>query len=83
MRIATSEREPLGDETLKREQEKAEEYVNAPERITLSSLKVVMKSTHDTHLITYNDGKWSCSCDFFLLHETCSHVMATGSIFHG
>jgi len=76
----TEEIEPLGDEELERKQAKAEAYASEPGRFTLFSLELEMKSTHGNRLITYDDGKWSCSCDFFLKYETCSHVMATGRI---
>ena len=74
------EREPLGDDALKREQEKAEEYASQPDRIALFSMELEMKSTHDNRLILYNDGEWDCTCDFFQAYATCSHVMAMGRI---
>ena len=79
---ATSEigGELLSDEALQAKQAKAEKYASEPERVTPLSLEFEMESTHGNRLITYDDGKWSCSCDFFLKHETCSHVMAVGRI---
>ena len=74
------EGEPLTDEALQAKQAKAEKYASEPERVVPLSLEFAMKSTHGNRLITYDDDTWSCSCDFFQAHETCSHVMAVGRI---
>jgi hypothetical protein len=70
----------LGDEALKRMQEKAETYAAQPKRVTPFCFEFEMASTHGNRLVTYDDDKWECSCDVFKVHETCSHVMAVGRI---
>jgi hypothetical protein len=72
--------EILSGEELERKQAKAEAYAAQPERVTPLSFDFEMQSTHGSRLITYDDDKWGCSCDFFQVHKTCSHVMAVGRI---
>lgn len=55
---------------------KAERYATEPDRFRVSSLSVAMRSEHGDRVVGYDNGKWSCTCDFFDQHETCSHVMA-------
>src|SRR5947199_10233086 len=69
----TEEIEPLGDEELEQKQAKAEAYASEPERFLLFSLELELRAEHGNRLITYDDGTWSCLCDFFILHETCCH----------
>ncbi|HEV2371609.1 MAG TPA: SWIM zinc finger family protein [Streptosporangiaceae bacterium] len=35
-----------------------------------------MQSEHGDRRIALDGGVWSCSCDFFAQHGTCSHVMS-------
>jgi hypothetical protein len=65
------------DELLERKQAKAEKYASEPERFTLFSLELEMKSTHGNRLILYGNGQLSCNCEFFEEWGRCSHSMAT------
>ena len=39
--------------------------------------KIVISSDHGTRVVTkLNDGGYSCSCDYFKMKGTCSHIMA-------
>jgi hypothetical protein len=55
---------------------KAERYANEQSRFHVDSFQITMKSEHGDRLIGYDTGAWSCTCDFFAAHDTCSHVMA-------
>ncbi len=75
------EGEILSDEALQAKQKKAEMYASQPERITPLSLEFEVKAEHGNRLVTYSDdGEWTCVCDFFQQHQTCSHVMAVGRV---
>jgi len=65
------------DEAIQSKQTDAEAYAARPEIFTLFSLEVELKSTHGNRLIRYDDGTWSCTCNFFQEWGTCSHTMAT------
>jgi len=75
-----SEVKPSGDEALKPEQVKAEEYASKPERFTFHFVEVEVRGESGSHLVLYGDKNGSCECDFFKEHETCSHVMAVGRV---
>ena len=65
------------DGLIQAEQAKAEAYAAQPERFTLFSLELDIRTEDGNHLVLYNDGQWSCSCDFFKEWQTCSHTRAT------
>lgn len=55
---------------------KAKQYAEQPERIHFESLRVRMEGNHSEHAVEFDKGKWSCDCEYFKNHATCSHVMA-------
>ncbi len=59
-----------------RKMEKARQYAEQKERIAICSIKTTFRGNHSDHDVTFNDGKWSCSCEFFPGYGTCSHTMA-------
>lgn len=56
--------------------EKAKRYAQEPDRISFSKFTAEFKGEHDSYTISYKDGKWSCSCNFFIGWGVCSHTMA-------
>ena len=56
--------------------EKARRYAQEPERVTFTSLTADFHGGHNAHKVSYIEGKWQCSCDFFAQWGTCSHAMA-------
>ncbi len=59
-----------------RKMEKARRYAEQKERVSISSIKTTFHGNHSDHHVTFNEGKWSCSCAFFSGYGTCSHTMA-------
>jgi hypothetical protein len=70
----------MQDKQIQRKQEKAQGYALHPELFRMLDFKLQMKSTHGVRLITYSEGEWKCTCDFFRERSTCSHIMAAGRI---
>lgn len=64
------------DNGMIRKYEKAKSYAEERDRIHVQSLKVAFDGANNPHTVTYDEGKWHCDCEFFLLHERCSHTMA-------
>lgn len=64
------------DEDILKKRAKALRYATEPERYQLSAICVQMTSEHGTRHISYRDGKWSCTCEFFEVHNLCSHTLA-------
>jgi hypothetical protein len=56
--------------------EKAKRYAQEKERVTFSELCTKFRGEHDEYQVCYKDGKWSCSCQFFINWGLCSHTMA-------
>ena len=63
--------------------EKAKRYAQEKERITFSELSVKFHGENDDYTISYQDGKWHCSCHFFSNWGRCSHTMALEKILDG
>lgn len=56
--------------------EKAKRYVQERQRITFTDFTIQFQGEHDTYTLSYGEGKWHCSCNFFNGWEVCSHTMA-------
>ncbi|WP_414692048.1 SWIM zinc finger family protein [Phototrophicus methaneseepsis] len=70
----------MTNDELAKKRKKAEAYSKQPERFKFLNLEVEMESTHDIRCIQFENGKWSCTCEFFSRQGTCSHVMAIQEI---
>lgn len=70
----------MTDDELKRKQEKAQVYATQPERFELLEIHLKMHSSHGLRQISYQNGTWNCTCEFFKQHSTCSHTMAAERI---
>jgi hypothetical protein len=60
--------------------EKAKRYANQRERIHFTQFTVVLNGDNNPHTVHYDNGQWSCDCDFFKLRGMCSHTMAMEKI---
>ena len=65
---------------LLQKQKKARAYANQPELFEVLAIQLQMRSQHGIRQITYTNGDWKCTCDFFLKRGTCSHTMAVGQM---
>ena len=61
--------------------EKARRYAKEPGRVTLVNLTASFHGENADHRVSYTDGQWLCTCDFFGQWETCSHVMALQEMY--
>ncbi len=60
--------------------EKARRYAEERDRILFSELKVSFRGEHDTYDVSFKEGGWKCSCNFFAGWNVCSHTMAMQKI---
>ena len=60
--------------------EKANRYAQETNRITFSEFSVKFQGDNSDYNISYQDGKWHCSCSFFSNWGLCSHTMALEKI---
>lgn len=56
--------------------QKARQYAEEPDRAKFRSFEVTFKGNHDSYQISYDQGKWTCGCNYFQHHGVCSHTMA-------
>ncbi len=63
-------------EALAGKRRKAERYATERDRFRVESLSATMRSEHGDRIVAFDKGRWSCTCEFFAQHDTCSHVMA-------
>jgi hypothetical protein len=56
--------------------QKAKQYAQEPERIRFTSLSVEFHGENGDHRVTYDNGRWHCTCHFFEGWGICCHTMA-------
>ena len=63
--------------------EKAKRYAEERERVTFCGFRVNFRGEHGSYTVSYQEGKWRCSCRFFSGRGVCSHTMALERILAG
>lgn len=63
--------------------EKAKRYAEERTRIHFDSFQATFDGDNNPHRVTYQAGKWTCDCDFFLTRDVCSHTMALERVLDG
>lgn len=56
--------------------EKAKRYAEEKDRVKFAEMTVKFRGDNDDYVLTYKQGKWSCSCHYFSFNGICSHTMA-------
>jgi hypothetical protein len=57
--------------------EKARRYSQERDRMRFTNFSVDFRGDNDDHKVQFADGKWDCTCDFFVAgHGACAHTMA-------
>lgn len=56
--------------------EKAIRYAQERDRFRFQSFTVEVRGTHNTHTVSFDDGKLACTCEFYGTRGTCSHTIA-------
>ena len=63
--------------------DKAKRYAQERNRIHFKAFKVTFDGSNNDHTVSYDNGIWSCDCDFFQTRGRCSHTMALEMILEG
>ena len=63
--------------------EKAKRYAEERDRVTFTQFTATFRGEHDNYTLSYKDGKWQCSCNFFSGWQVCSHTMALERMLAG
>lgn len=63
--------------------EKAKRYAQERDRIHFHAFTVSFDGENNPHTVHFNQGEWTCDCDFFKSRGRCSHTMALEMILEG
>ncbi len=57
--------------------EKAKRYASeANRRVIFKQFSVNLEGDNNIWTVSFDNGKWSCGCHYFLTHGLCQHTMA-------
>lgn len=56
---------------------KAERYASEPQRFAATPKGLDVSTDHGIRHLTHEGARWNCDCEFFRLHDVCSHALAT------
>ena len=56
--------------------EKAIRYAQERDRFRFQQFTVEVQGTHNNHTVTFDQGKLTCTCEFYGTHGMCSHTIA-------
>ena len=62
---------------------KAHRYARERDRLHVTQLTVSVTGDNSTHEVTLDDGRWHCSCDFFVHRRACAHTMTIELLLEG
>ncbi len=63
--------------------QKAKRYAQERDRVRFRNFTVRFHGDHRWHELSFREGAWRCTCDYFPVHGTCSHSMALERILEG
>ncbi len=63
--------------------EKAKRYAEERDRIQFNHFEANFKGENNDHTVTYKDGQWSCTCNYFQSRGICAHTMGMEFILEG
>ena len=56
--------------------DKAKRYAEEPERIKFHHFKALIQGNNSDKTVAYEDGRWTCDCNYFSNHGVCAPTMA-------
>jgi hypothetical protein len=56
--------------------EKAKRYAEDRRRFLFNQFDLTFHGDNNEHHVSYNNGAFSCDCEFFITHRRCGHSMA-------
>ncbi len=57
--------------------EKAKRYAEEKDRISISKFEAKFRGENNEHFVTYEAGKWNCTCNYFQGHGVGAHTKGT------
>jgi len=63
--------------------EKAKRYAEDRRRFRFNKFDLTFHGDNGDHKVGFDNGLFSCDCEFFLTHKHCSHSMALEILLKG
>lgn len=63
--------------------EKAKRYAEERDRFLFNKFDLTFHGDNNTHHVTFDNGTYTCDCEFFVTHLRCAHTMAIEILFQG
>ncbi|MDP1715357.1 MAG: hypothetical protein Q8L41_11500 [Anaerolineales bacterium] len=61
--------------------EKAKRYAEDRKRFRFNQFDLTFHGDNNDHHVTYDNGIFTCDCEFYLTHRRCGHSMALEILF--
>lgn len=75
--------DPVSSSSMISQLEKAKQYTDEKHRVRFVSFVATFAGDNHDHVVSYDNGKWNCSCHYFQTHGWCSHTNALERILDG
>ncbi|MFH2102537.1 MAG: hypothetical protein ABIJ39_04175 [Chloroflexota bacterium] len=63
--------------------EKAKRYAKERHRFHFETFSVNIDGENNAHTVKFENGHWTCDCDFFRTRAVCTHTMALEKLLEG
>lgn len=62
--------------------EKAKRYAEERKRFQFDQFHVTFHGNNNDHQVSFESGRFHCDCEFYIIHQRCSHSMALEQLLH-
>jgi hypothetical protein len=56
--------------------EKAKRYAEERQRFHFTKFELTFHGDNGEHQVSFDNGTFTCDCEFFIVHLRCAHTMA-------
>jgi hypothetical protein len=63
--------------------EKAKRYAEERNRFVFHKFELTFHGANNDHHVTFDNGVYTCDCEFFVTHRRCAHTMAIDILLQG
>lgn len=56
--------------------EKAKRYAEERQRFHFTKFELIFHGDNNEHHVAFENGAFTCDCEFFIVHTRCAHSMA-------
>jgi len=63
--------------------EKAKRYAEERDRFLFNKFDLTFHGDNNNHHVSFENGVYSCDCEFYVTHHRCAHTMALEILLRG